>query len=66
MHLLMIQTFSLAAAFVSNVERCLCKNDWQVHHVSLPILLIGGEDDPVIQNKKSFMKQSASYNLWVM
>ena len=30
------------------------KNDWQVHHVSLPILLIGGEDDPVIQNKKKF------------
>lgn len=36
------------------LKRAYEKKDWKVQHPALPILLIAGENDPVIQNKKKF------------
>lgn len=36
------------------LKRAYEKKDWKVQHPTLPILLIAGENDPVIQNKKKF------------
>lgn len=48
------------AALFSLMQQCFSKKGWQMRHADLPILLIAGADDPVIQSPAAF-EQAAEF-----
>ncbi len=51
-------TFTLNgfSALFSLMKQCFSKKGWQVRHPGLPILLLAGQEDPVIQNQDAFAR----------
>lgn len=47
-------------ALFSLMQQCFSKKGWQVRHADLPILLIAGAEDPVIQSPAAF-EQAAEF-----
>lgn len=48
------------AALFSLMRECFSKKGWQMRHADLPILLMAGADDPVIQSPAAF-EQAAEF-----